>query len=138
YGYLDQKRGGAIAVAEAACNVVCSGAEPLGLTDCLNFGNPEKPEIYWQLAGAIDGMSEACQVLGTPVVGGNVSLYNETRGQAVLPTPVVGMVGLIRRRDHITTQDFKKDGDVLFLLGETRAELGGSRSEERRVGKACG
>jgi phosphoribosylformylglycinamidine synthase II len=138
YVYLDPKRGGAIAVAEAARNVVCSGAEPLGLTDCLNFGNPEKPEIYWQLAGAIDGMSEACRVLGTPVVGGNVSLYNETRGQAVLPTPVVGMVGLIRRRDHITTQDFKKDGDVLFLLGETRAELGGSELQQVITGRIAG
>jgi phosphoribosylformylglycinamidine synthase len=138
YVYLDPKQGGAIAVAEAARNVVCSGAEPLGITDCLNFGNPEKPEIYWQLAGAIDGMSEACRVLGTPVVGGNVSLYNETKGQAVLPTPVVGMVGLIRRREHITTQDFKNDGDVVFLLGETKAELGGSELQQVITGRIAG
>ena len=138
YVYLDPKRGGAIAVAEAARNVVCSGAEPLGITDCLNFGNPEKPEIYWQLAGAIDGMSEACRVLGTPVVSGNVSLYNETKGQAVLPTPVVGMVGLIQSRRHITTQDFKEEGDLIFLLGETRAELGGSELQQVITGRIAG
>lgn len=138
YVYLDPKRGGAIAVAEAARNIVCSGAEPLGVTDCLNFGNPEKPEIYWQMSGAVDGMSEACRVLGTPVVGGNVSLYNETEGQAVFPTPVVGMVGLIHKREHITTQSFKKDGDAVFLLGETKAELGGSELQQVITGRIAG
>ncbi|PNB76913.1 phosphoribosylformylglycinamidine synthase II, partial [Pseudomonas sp. FW305-BF6] len=95
YLYLDPEVGGKIAVAEAARNVICSGARPLAITDCLNFGNPEKPEIFWQLEKATDGMSDACNVLSTPVIGGNVSLYNETNGEAVYPTPVVGMVGLI-------------------------------------------
>ncbi|MDP4158072.1 MAG: AIR synthase-related protein, partial [Bacillota bacterium] len=92
YAYLDPKVGGAIAVAEAARNIICSGAEPLAITDNLNFGNPEKPEVFWQIEQAADGMSEACRVLNTPVIGGNVSLYNETSGTAVYPTPVVGMV----------------------------------------------
>ncbi|MBN6187722.1 phosphoribosylformylglycinamidine synthase subunit PurL [Aneurinibacillus sp. BA2021] len=138
YVYLDPQVGGAIAVAEAARNVVCSGAAPLGLTDCLNFGNPEKPEIFWQFEKAVDGMSEACRVLETPVIGGNVSLYNETNGEAVYPTPVVGMVGLIQDVDHITTQSFKNEGDVLLLLGETRAELGGSEYQKLINGSVSG
>ncbi|RAL21462.1 phosphoribosylformylglycinamidine synthase subunit PurL [Thermoflavimicrobium daqui] len=138
YVYLDPVQGGRIAVAEAARNVVCTGAEPLGLTDCLNFGSPEKPEVYWQLAGAIQGMSEACQELNTPVVGGNVSLYNETKGQAIYPTPVVGMVGLITSRKHIMTQSFKQAGDVILLLGETLAELGGSELQSLVTGKISG
>ncbi|GGE09842.1 phosphoribosylformylglycinamidine synthase subunit PurL [Marinithermofilum abyssi] len=138
YVYLNPREGGAIAVAEAARNVVCSGARPLGITDCLNFGNPEKPEGFWQLAQAVEGMSEACRFLETPVVGGNVSLYNETRGEAILPTPVVGMVGLIESREHITTQDFRQEGDVLLLLGETRAELGGSVLEQVVTGELSG
>jgi len=138
YVYLDPEVGGAIAVAEAARNVVCSGAEPLGVTDCLNFGNPEKPEIFWQFEKAVDGMSEACRVLETPVIGGNVSLYNETNGEAVYPTPVVGMVGLVHDIDHITTQAFKNEGDVLLLLGETRAELGGSEYQKLINGSVIG
>jgi len=126
YVYLDPEVGGKIAVAEAARNVVCSGAEPLAITDNLNFGSPEKPEIFWQLEKAVDGMAEACRVLGTPVIGGNVSLYNENAKGAIYPTPVVGMVGLVRDLDHITTQGFRNEGDVIFLLGETKAELGGS------------
>jgi phosphoribosylformylglycinamidine synthase II len=138
YVYLDPEVGGAIAVAEAARNVVCSGAEPLGVTDCLNFGNPEKPEIFWQFEKAVDGMSEACRVLKTPVIGGNVSLYNETNGEAVYPTPVVGMVGLIHDVDHITTQAFKNEGDVLLLLGETKAELGGTEYQKLAGGSIIG
>lgn len=138
YVYLDPEAGGAIAVAEAARNVVCSGAEPLGITDCLNFGNPEKPEIFWQFEKAVDGMSEACRVLETPVIGGNVSLYNETNGEAVYPTPVVGMVGLIHDVDHITTQSFKNEGDILLLLGETRAELGGTEYQKLMNGSVIG
>ena len=84
----------------------------MAITDCLNFGNPEKPEIFWQIEKAADGMSEACTVLRTPVIGGNVSLYNETNGEAIYPTPVVGMVGLIKDLDHITTQSFKEAGDL--------------------------
>ncbi len=126
YTYLDPETGGRIAVAEAARNIVCAGAEPLAVTDNLNFGTPEKPESFWQLEKAVDGMAEACRVLETPVIGGNVSLYNENAKGAIHPTPVVGMVGLIRDLDHITTQEFKAEGDVVFLVGETKAELGGS------------
>jgi len=126
YVYLDPEVGGRIAVAEAARNVVCSGGEPLALTDNLNFGSPDKPEIFWQLEKATDGMSEACRVLDTPVIGGNVSLYNENARGAIYPTPVIGMVGLVHDVNHVTTQAFKNEGDVIFLLGETFAELGGS------------
>ncbi|MDF2717877.1 MAG: purL, partial [Paenibacillus sp.] len=130
YVYLDPEVGGAIAVAEAARNIVCSGAEPLAITDNLNFGNPEKPEIFWQLEKAADGISEACRKLNAPVIGGNVSLYNENAKGAIYPTPVIGMVGLVHDLDHITTQGFKKEGDVMLLLGETKAELGGSEFQK--------
>jgi phosphoribosylformylglycinamidine synthase len=130
YVYLDPETGGAIAVAEAARNLVCSGARPLAVTDCLNFGNPEKPEIFWQLDSSVEGMSEACRVLNTPVIGGNVSLYNETKGEAIYPTPVVGMVGLVEHTSHITTMDWKNEGDAIILLGETYAELNGTQLEK--------
>lgn len=126
YVYLDPELGGRIAVSEAARNIVCSGAEPLAITDNLNFGSPEKPEIFWQMEKAVDGMAEACRELETPVIGGNVSLYNENAKGAIYPTPVVGMVGLIHDTDHITTQAFKAEGDAIYVLGDTRAELGGS------------
>lgn len=126
YVYLDPEVGGRIAVSEAARNIVCSGAEPLAITDNLNFGNPEKPEIFWQMERAVDGMAEACRVLDTPVIGGNVSLYNENASGSIYPTPVVGMVGLVEDTDHITTQAFKQEGDAILLLGVTKAELGGS------------
>ncbi|RJX39614.1 phosphoribosylformylglycinamidine synthase subunit PurL [Paenibacillus pinisoli] len=126
YVYLDPEMGGRIAVAEAARNIVCSGAEPLAITDNLNFGNPEKPEVFWQLEKSADGMSEACVVLDTPVIGGNVSLYNENAKGAIYPTPVIGMVGLVHDHNHITTQKFKSEGDVIILIGETKAEFGGS------------
>ncbi|CAM3463143.1 phosphoribosylformylglycinamidine synthase subunit PurL [Marinicrinis lubricantis] len=126
YVYLDPEVGGKIAVSEAARNIVCSGAEPLAITDNLNFGSPEKPDIFWQLEKAADGISEACRQLDTPVIGGNVSLYNENAKGAIYPTPVIGMVGLVQDVDHITTQSFKAEGDVILLLGDTKAELGGS------------
>jgi phosphoribosylformylglycinamidine synthase II len=138
YVYLDPKVGGAIAVAESARNVVCSGAEPLAITDCLNFGSPEKPEVFWQFEKAVDGMSEACLALNAPVIGGNVSFYNERSGDAIYPTPTVGMVGLITDVDHITTQHFKGEGDVIILLGETFAELGGSEYQKLVTGGICG
>lgn len=138
YVYLDPYVGGAIAVAEAARNVACSGAEPLAITDNLNFGSPEKPEIFWQFEKAADGISEACRQLNTPVIGGNVSLYNETKGEAIYPTPTIGMVGLIKDIDHITTQEFKKEGDLIFLLGETKAEMGGSEYQKMMTGKIEG
>ncbi len=138
YVYLDPEVGGAIAVAEAARNIVCSGAEPLAITDNLNFGNPEKPEVFWQLEKSADGMSEACRVLETPVIGGNVSLYNENAKGAIYPTPVIGMVGLVEDISHITTQEFKNAGDSIILLGETKAELGGSELQHVLEGKTEG
>ncbi|WP_256481330.1 phosphoribosylformylglycinamidine synthase subunit PurL [Brevibacillus ruminantium] len=138
YVYLDPEVGGAIAVAESARNIVCSGAEPLAVTDCLNFGNPEKPEVFWQFEKAVDGMSEACRVLNAPVIGGNVSFYNERSGDAIYPTPTIGMVGLITDVDHITTQHFKGEGDVIILLGETYAELGGSEYQKYVTGTISG
>lgn len=138
YLYLDPEVGGMIAVAEAARNIVCSGAKPLAITDCLNFGNPEKPEIFWQIEKATDGMSEACRKLESPVIGGNVSLYNETNGVAVYPTPVVGMVGLIDDLKHVTTQEFKNEGDLIYVIGETASEFGGSELQKLTYGKIFG
>ena len=113
-----------IAVAEAARNIVCSGGKPMALTDCLNFGNPEKPEIMWQLQQSTIGLSKACEILATPVIGGNVSLYNETQGVAIYPTPTVGMVGLLEDIDHHCTSWFKDDGDLILLLGLNKEEIG--------------
>ena len=138
YVYLDPETGGKIAVAEAARNIVCSGAEPLAITDNLNFGNPEKPEVFWQIEKAADGISEACRVLETPVIGGNVSLYNETSGTAIYPTPVIGMVGLVTDIDHITTQHFKQRGDLIYLVGETKPEFGGSELQKLLNGRIFG
>ncbi|WP_110113620.1 phosphoribosylformylglycinamidine synthase subunit PurL [Bacillus sp. CGMCC 1.16541] len=138
YLYLDPEVGGKIAVAEAARNIVCSGGEPLAITDCLNFGNPEKPEIFWQLEKAVDGMSEACRELQTPVIGGNVSLYNETNGEAIYPTPVVGMVGLIKDIEHITTQAFKEEGDLVYVIGEAKSEFAGSELQKIMEGTIFG
>ena len=115
-----------IAVAESARNIVCSGGIPLAITNCLNFGNPYKPEVYWQFAEAIAGMGEACRFFDTPVTGGNVSFYNESPETAVYPTPTIGMVGLIEDLKHITTSYFKNEGDLIYLLGEDLEELGGS------------
>ncbi|WP_432355647.1 phosphoribosylformylglycinamidine synthase subunit PurL [Sporosarcina sp. A2] len=138
YIYLDPKMGGKIAVAEAARNIVCSGAEPLAVTDNLNFGNPEKPEIFWQMEKAADGISEACRILSTPVIGGNVSLYNETNGDAIYPTPVIGMVGLIKDLTQITTQQFKKSGDLIYVIGDAKTEFGGSELQKMTEGKIFG
>lgn len=138
YIYLDPEIGGAIAVAESARNVVCSGAKPLALTDGINFGNPEKPEIFWQYEKAVDGMSSACEELKTPVIGGNVSFYNEIKGEAIYPTPIVGMVGLIEDIDHITTQSFKNSGDYILLLGETKEELMGTEFQKLITNKVEG
>ena len=138
YVYLDPKTGGKIAVAEAARNVICSGGRPLAITDGLNFGNPEKQEIFWQLEQAVTGMAEACNFFKLPVTGGNVSLYNETEGEAIYPTPVVGAVGLIEKNEHTTTQFFQNSGDVLLLLGETKNELGGSAYQQMLMGQISG
>jgi len=124
--YLDPRAGAAMAVAEAARNLSVSGARPLGLTDCLNFGSPERPEILWQFKEAVAGISEACHALEIPVVGGNVSFYNETLGQAVLPTPVIGMAGILDEADARCTQWFAEEGDRVALLGPDAVSLGGS------------
>ncbi|APT48652.1 phosphoribosylformylglycinamidine synthase II [Bacillus safensis] len=138
YLYLDPEAGGKIAVAEAARNIVCSGARPLAVTDNLNFGNPEKPEIFWQIEKSADGISEACRKLSTPVIGGNVSLYNESNGTAIYPTPVIGMVGLVEDTAHITTQSFQQAGDVIFVIGETKEEFAGSELQKMTEGRIYG
>jgi phosphoribosylformylglycinamidine synthase len=126
YCVLHPYIGGMIAVAEAARNLVCSGAEPIGLTDCLNYGNPERPEVMWQFILSIEGIADACKALNVPVVSGNVSFYNETNGLNIYPTPILGMVGLIEQADKAMTQWFKQAGDAIILLGATREDLGGT------------
>ena len=126
YCYLNPRRGAMLALAEAARNVACAGALPIGATNCLNFGNPERPEIMWQLVEAIEGLAEACRALDIPITGGNVSLYNETDGQAIYPTPIIGVVGLIEDATRVVSRTFKQAGDAVVLLGESYGELGGS------------
>ncbi|HYM38236.1 MAG TPA: phosphoribosylformylglycinamidine synthase subunit PurL, partial [Nitrospiraceae bacterium] len=126
YCVLHPYIGGMIAVAEAARNLVCSGAEPIGLTDCLNFGNPERPEVMWQFILSVEGIADACKELNVPVVSGNVSFYNETNGLNIYPTPILGMVGLIEEADKAMTQWFKQAGDAIILLGATREDIGGT------------
>jgi len=138
YCYLDPRMGARIAVAEAARNVACTGGRPLAITNNLNFGNPRRPEVYYQLREATAGMAEACEALGTPVTGGNVSLYNENPGGAVFPTPVIGMVGLIDDLDRITRAHFSAERDTIVLLGETTAEIGGSEYLARVHGIVAG
>ena len=136
--YLDPKGGAASAVAEAYRNLSCVGAEPVALTDCLNFGSPEKPEAYYQLVSCIEGLAEACEVLNTPVVSGNVSLYNETERGAVYPTPTVGMVGLFEDVNRRATPAIKREGDALVLVGDFRPSLGGSEYLEIVYGRMAG
>jgi phosphoribosylformylglycinamidine synthase len=124
--YLDPRAGAQLAVAEAARNVACAGGLPIGATNCLNFANPQRPEIMWQFGQAVEGMGAACRALDIPITGGNVSLYNETDGRGILPTPVIGVVGLIEDATQVVRRAFQSDGDVVVLLGESRAELGGS------------
>jgi phosphoribosylformylglycinamidine synthase len=127
------------AVAECARNISCVGGEPLAVTDCLNFGNPEKPEIMWQFAEAVRGLSDACRALATPVVSGNVSLYNETEGQGIFPTPTVGMVGLVEPVERTCTSAFRQAGDVVLLAGPIGAgEVGGSEYLSTQFGKEAG
>ena len=138
YLYLDPKVGGQIAVAEAARNIIASGGRPLAITDCLNYGSPDKPEVFWELSTSADGIAAACETLGTPVISGNVSLYNETDGQAIYPTPMIGMVGLIEEHEHITTQEFKKSGDLIYILGKTFADFDGSELQKMQLGRIEG
>ena len=126
YCLLNPYVGGTLAVAEAARNVVCSGAQPIGVTDCLNFGNPERPDVMWQFVLAVEGIADACRAFNVPVVSGNVSLYNETNGLSIYPTPIVGMVGLIESLHHVMTQWFKTPGDRILLFGENKEDLGGT------------
>ncbi|WNS80331.1 phosphoribosylformylglycinamidine synthase subunit PurL [Domibacillus sp. DTU_2020_1001157_1_SI_ALB_TIR_016] len=134
YIYLDPKTGGKIAVAEAARNIVASGARPLAITDGLNYGSPENPGVFWQLEQSADGISEACLALQSPVIGGNVSLYNETNGTAIYPTPIIGMVGLIEDVNHITTQAAKQAGDLVYVIGDAANEFGGSELQKMTNG----
>jgi phosphoribosylformylglycinamidine synthase subunit PurL len=141
YCALDPREGGKIAVAEAARNLTCSGARPLAVTDNLNFGNPHKPENFWQLREAVEGITEGCRAFGTPVIGGNVSLYNESPAGVVDPTPTIGMVGLIDKEEHITTQWFKNDGNAIILVGEIAgtvavgADRGGEKADHKKEGE---
>jgi phosphoribosylformylglycinamidine synthase subunit PurL len=126
YCYLDPRRGAMLAVAEASRNVACAGATPIGATNCLNFGNPERPEIMWQLVQSIEGIAEACRGLNVPITGGNVSLYNETNGEAIYPTPILGVVGVLDDAAKVVARAFRGEGDEIVLLGEGLGELGGS------------
>ena len=138
YCYLDPYRGAQLAVAEAARNVACAGAVPIGATNCLNFGNPERPDIMWQLARAIDGIAGACRALEIPVTGGNVSLYNETDGEAVHPTPVLGVVGVIEDARRVLGRAFRRAGAAVVLLGDGAPALGGSEYLKRVHGLVRG
>jgi phosphoribosylformylglycinamidine synthase len=122
YTYLDPKTGGKIAVAEACRNLACAGARPIGVTNCLNFGNPEKPEIMWQFKETIQGIAQACRIFDIPITGGNVSFYNDTEGVSIYPTPVLGVVGLVDDISTVTGPGFKDEKEILTLLGETSLE----------------
>ena len=135
YVYANPRRGASIAIAEAARNLVCRGAEPVAVTDCLNFGNPEKPEVYWELSESIDGLGEACRALDVPIISGNVSLYNESNGVAVKPSPIIGMVGLIEDRSKIVQSAFQTAGDYVYLLGPVGGELGCSEYLAQLLGR---
>jgi phosphoribosylformylglycinamidine synthase len=124
--YIDPKMGAAAAVAESGRNVAMSGARPLAITDCLNYGNPENPEVMWQFAMGCEGIKEACKTLNTPVVSGNVSLYNETEGESVFPTPSIAMVGVNEDAKKVLPSSFTKSGNSIYLIGETKFEFGGS------------
>lgn len=138
YVYLNPRRGGQIAVAEAARNVVCTGAVPIAITNCLNFGNPYDPEIYWQFKEAVAGIGEACRAFGTPVTGGNVSFYNESESAAIYPTPVIGMLGLLNDVSHRMQAGFRAPGDHILLLGLNRGDIGGSEYLRIRTGRIAG
>jgi phosphoribosylformylglycinamidine synthase II len=138
YVYLSPRTGAAIAVAESARNVVCTGAKPAAITNCLNFGNPYKPQIYWQFSEVIAGMGAACRILDTPVTGGNVSFYNESEIYQVYPTPVIGMIGIIEKLEYITPSYFQQEGDLVYVLGTTFAEIGGSEYLKVVHGKIAG
>lgn len=132
YIYLDPYVGGQIAVSEAARNIVASGGIPIGITDCLNFGSPSDPESYWELDQSVQGIAQACERFDTPVISGNVSMYNETDGRSIYPTPMIGMVGLIEDVAQITTQSFKTAGEAVYLVGDTGNDFAGSELQKLR------
>src|ERR671924_58535 len=149
YCHLDPHLGAQLAVAEAARNIIATGARPLAITDCLNFANPERPEVYWELEESVGGIAAACRALDLPVVSGNVSLYNEARLPSsdggvddeihpILPTPVIGMVGVLDDYEKRLPAGLREDGDFVILLGETRNELGGSEYMKVLHGQAAG
>lgn len=138
YLYLNPEIGGKLAVAEAARNIVSSGGKPLAITDCLNYGSPDKPEGFWELSTSADGIAKACEVLETPVISGNVSLYNESNQTSIYPTPMIGMVGLLEDITHVTTQEFKNSGDLVYVLGQTQANFHGSELQKMLTGKIEG
>lgn len=138
YLYLDPEQGGAMVTAEAGRNLVASGAEPIGITDCLNYGDPTKPEIFYELAESAKGITAACKALNTPVISGNVSLYNETNGTAIYPTPMIGMVGLVTDTDHITTTGLKQAGDLVYVVGRTQADFNGTEIQKLQTGAIAG
>jgi len=138
YCYLDPYEGAKQAVVETARNVACTGGTPIGITDCLNFGNPEKPEVMWEFVESIKGICEACEALETPVVSGNVSFYNDTEGKSIYPTPTIGMVGIMESPEHAISAHFKNEGDVIAVIGRTTGELGGSEYLKIMHGKVAG
>jgi phosphoribosylformylglycinamidine synthase len=138
YSALNPKEGAKLAVAESARNVVCSGAKPTAITNCLNFASPERPAVMRSFSDTVDGIGEACRAFGTPVTGGNVSFYNETEGRGIYPTPVIGMLGVIENPRHITAQWFKEAGDVILLLGTTNADLGATEFLAEVIGEVGG
>ena len=138
FGYLNPRVGGQIAVLEAAANVIAKGAQPLAITDCLNFGDPNDPEVYWELHQSIAGMAELCRKLNTPVISGNVSLYNENNGQAIYPTPMVGMVGLISNVDHAVSNHITQDENLVYVVGQTADDYSGSELQKMLTGKIDG
>ncbi len=138
YVYLNPRKGAMIAVAESGRNVVCTGGKPIAITNCLNFGNPYKPEVYWQFKEAVAGIGEACKAFDTPVTGGNVSFYNESQQAAVFPTPTIGMLGIVENISYVTTAYFKNDGDSIYLLGTNRGDISGSEFLVREYGLTVG
>lgn len=138
YIYLDPETGGKIAVAEAMRNIVVTGAKPLGLTDGLNYGNPTNKEVFWQMEKSIEGISEACRTLEIPVISGNVSMYNQSYGEPIYPTPIIGMVGLLESKKYITPNTFQEAGDVIYVIGETKPEFGGSELQGLVTGSYSG
>jgi phosphoribosylformylglycinamidine synthase len=138
FAAINPREGAKLIVAESARNNVCVGAKPIAVTNCLNFASPERPEVMWSFSEVIDGMREACEAFETPVISGNVSFYNETDGRGILPTPTIGMVGLLEDVRKLITQGFKTEGDIIALLGETKDDLAASEYAQTILGLTTG